>query len=510
MSTTFIIVALTLFLIGFWIHLSQKPRRDAVKNINGPYNIPLLGALYLSYGLTPQNIFEKAMELGLKYGLILKVWVLNRLVVASADPELNEQLLTSTTHITKHHLYGVLHEWLGNGLLTSDGRKWHTRRRIITPAFHFKILEEFVEIFNHHSKTLVECLAAKADGKTAFDVYPFVCAHTLDIIAETAMGTKVNAQTGGTKEYTNAVLEMTKTVAWRFLRVHLHSDLIFSLLHPFKRMRSVKNLRIMHDFTHKVIKERRDALEASLKKRNLNGADDSEDMGTKKRMALLDVLLQSTIDGEPLTNEDIREEVDTFMFEGHDTTATSLACSLYILARNPRVQDKLLAEINEVYGADFSKPITMMSLNDLKYMECVIKESLRQFAPVPLIARNLTEDFKYKHSVLGEGIIPAGTEFIVTVFGMGYDYNAFDEPLDFIPERHINPNLKSSFQFIPFSAGPRNCIGQKFAMYEMKVTLIHVIRSYELLPMGKDFVPELGIVLRSATGMQVGLRKRKV
>uniref|UniRef100_A0A1I8MQA4 Cytochrome P450 n=1 Tax=Musca domestica TaxID=7370 RepID=A0A1I8MQA4_MUSDO len=503
MSTALAVITLSLFILGFWIHLSQKSRRDAVKNINGPYNIPLLGALQESYGLTPENIFDKSFEMGLKYGLVLKAWIFNRLIIASGDAELNEQLLSSTVQIRKHTLYSILHEWLGNGLLTSDGHKWYTRRRVITPAFHFKILEEFVEVFNRNSKTLVNCLATKADGKSAFDVYPFVCAHTLDIIAETAMGTKVNAQTGGTKQYTNAVLEMTKTVAWRFLRIHLHSDFLFSVLHPFKKRQSEKNLKIMHDFTHKVIKERRDALEASLK--SANG-----DVATKKRMALLDVLLQSTIDGEPLTDEDIREEVDTFMFEGHDTTATSMACSLYILARHPRVQDKLLAEINQVYGEDFSKPITLQSLNDLKYMECVIKESLRKFPPVPLIARNLTEDFKYTHSILGDGVIPAGSEFIVIVFGMGYDPQAFDNPLNFIPERHENLDLKSSFQFIPFSAGPRNCIGQKFAMYEMKVTLIHVIRSFELLPLGEAFVPELGIVLRSVTGMQLGLRKRTI
>lgn len=154
-----------------------------------------------------KDFLQRARENVLKYGPIHKVWAFNRLIIASADAELNEQILTSTTHITKHRLYGVLYDWLGNGLLTSDGRKWHSRRRIITPAFHFKILEEFLEVFDQQSKVLVNCLSPMADGRTTFDVYPYVCAETLDIIAETAMGTKVMAQTGGTKEYTKAVEE---------------------------------------------------------------------------------------------------------------------------------------------------------------------------------------------------------------------------------------------------------------------------------------------------------------
>lgn len=91
---------------------------------------------------------------------------------------------------------------------------------------------------------------------------------------------------------------------------------------------------------------------------------------------------------------------------------------------------------------------------------------------------------------------------------MSVDITVFKYAVEFLPERHEEMNQKSNFQFIPFSAGPRNCIGQKFAMYEMKVALTHIIRSYELLNLGKPIVPVMGIVLRSNTGMQLGLRKR--
>lgn len=115
-------------------------------------------------------------------------------------------------------------------------------------------------------------------------------------------------------------------------------------------------------------------------------------MGLKKRMTFLDVLLQSTIDGQPLSNEDIREEVDTFTFEGHDTTTSGLSSALYMLSRHPKVQQKVFEEIVKIFGANTEKPARISDLQELKYMECVIKETLRLFPPVPLIGRETTED----------------------------------------------------------------------------------------------------------------------
>uniref|UniRef100_A0A1I8N027 Uncharacterized protein n=1 Tax=Musca domestica TaxID=7370 RepID=A0A1I8N027_MUSDO len=510
MDAIALIAILALSALAFYLHASKRHMRKAVSNLGGPYNIPLLGALQLAYRFDPKNIFQIPTELKNKYGDLFKLWALNRLIVISGDAEFNEQILTSSVHITKHRLYGVLHDWLGVGLLTSDGQKWQSRRKIITPTFHFKILEEFLQIFKQQSEILVECLAAKADGKTTFDVYPFVCGATLDIIAETAMGTKVKAQTGGTKQYIKAVTEMTKMLGWRFLRVHLQSEVVFSILHPFKKLQSMKNLRIMHEFTRNVIKDRRKALEATLGSQSTSAGTTSETeqiLGTKKRMALLDVLLQATVEGEPLTDEDIREEVDTFMFEGHDTTATALSCTFHLLARHPRVQNKLLKEIQEVLGDDLES-INLMNLNDLKYMECVIKESLRLYSPIPIIAREIKEDFKYKHSTIGEGVLPAGSELVMGFYVMASESKCFENANEFLPERHQQPAKMHNFQFTPFSAGPRNCIGQKFAMYEMKVILTNIIRTYELLPYGEKIDPLLGIVLRSSTGMQLGMKRR--
>ena len=126
------------------------------------------------------QLFVKFRE---DFGTVSCGWAFNRLIVASSDLELNEQIFTSQQHIVKHRHYKILGSWLGTGLLMSDGKKWFSRRKIITPTFHFKILDQFVEVFDQQSQVFVKKLEERANGSSSFDVAPYVCLATLDIIA---------------------------------------------------------------------------------------------------------------------------------------------------------------------------------------------------------------------------------------------------------------------------------------------------------------------------------------
>jgi cytochrome P450 family 4 len=169
-----------------------------------------------------------------------------------------------------------------------------------------------------------------------------------------------------------------------FLRIEF-----FFRISSFKK-RNDELLKILHDFTDSVILSRRDEL---MKNNNSNTtAKGDEDVGAKKKMAFLDILLQSTIEGQPLSNMDIREEVDTFMFEGHDTTSSGIAFCLYNLAKYPEIQQKAFEEIRNVMGDDLKSPATLTILNDLNYLEMVIKESLRLYPSVPMFGRRMPEN----------------------------------------------------------------------------------------------------------------------
>lgn len=151
-------------------------------------------------------------------------------------------------------------------------------------------------------------------------------------------------------------------------------------------------MKILHDFTDNVIKARRQEILKNSTISTQHANDD--DIGTKRKLALLDVLLQSTINGNPLTDLEIREEVDTFVFEGHDTTTSGISFCLYELAKNPKVQEKCFEEIRDIIGDDLEKSVTLKDLTELKYLELVIKESLRLYPSVPFFGRKLREDLE--------------------------------------------------------------------------------------------------------------------
>lgn len=258
-----------------------------------------------------------------------------------------------------------------------------------------------------------------------------------------------------------------------------------------------KLIKTLHEFTDNVIKKRRQQLHESVEE---NFTDD--EFGCKRKMAFLDVLLQSTIDGKPLSDLDIREEVDTFMFAGHDTTTSGISFILYCISRHPKVHKKVFQEILDVFGNDKEAPATMTTLQELKYLDCVIKESLRMYPPVPFIGRYIPESIE-----LNGRTMPPNTDYGFSIATMMRDENYFPEPNLFKPERFLD-EVNHPYAYVPFSAGPRNCVGQKFAMLEMKSIISKLIRFYELLPLGEDAKPSMTIIMRSANGVNLGLRKR--
>ena len=280
--------------------------------------------------------------------------------------------------------YKFLHSWLGMGLLTSTGSKWQTRRKMLTPAFHFRILEDFLEVMNQQTALLCDILGHLCD-KPAFDIFPLVTHCALDIICETAMGRSINAQEDSDTDYVRAIYKASDIVFQRQTSPWLWDDLIFGLTPAGFRMR--KYLDCLHGFTNKVIAEKKQEARES---KNENTEDE---VGMKKRLAFLDLLIDASKGGTVLSDEDIREEVDTFMFEGdsdskksfksnlilsgHDTTATNMSFSLYLLATHPEIQRKCQEELDSIFEGDRTRPATSQDLSKMKYVESCLKEALR-------------------------------------------------------------------------------------------------------------------------------------
>lgn len=198
------------------------------------------------------------------------------------------------------------------------------------------------------------------------------------------MGVKINAQDNPDSDYIRSVKEMGEIIFNRVFSITNNYPRIWALTPEARRQK--KLIETLHKFTDSVIYNRRRELEAeTITALQQEKNHDPEDLyGSKERLSFLDMLLQARLDGKPLSHFDIREEVDTFMFEGHDTTTSGITFTVYHLAMNPHIQEKVFHEIKSIMGNDPSTSFTYNNLQDLKYLEMVIKESLRLHPSVPV------------------------------------------------------------------------------------------------------------------------------
>ncbi|XP_076001493.1 cytochrome P450 4V8 [Genypterus blacodes] len=428
---------------------------------------------------------------------LLKLWIGPLPAVILFHAENVETILNNTVHMEKSYVYSFLHPWLGTGLLTSTGLKWRRRRKMLTPTFHFSILTDFLEVMNEQAEILVEKLREKA-GKGSFNCFSHVTLCALDIICETAMGKKVYAQNNSDSTYVQSVYKMSDIVSRRQRTPWFWPNFMYNCFGDGRE--HDKTLKILHSFTKKVIQERSENISHTQ-------SDSDSDRGTKKRQAFLDMLLKTTDEeGNKMSHQDIQEEVDTFMFEGHDTTAASMNWALHLLGSHPEVHRKVQQELQEVFGAS-ERSINMDDLKKLKYLECVIKESLRLYPSVPFFARSIGEDCH-----INGFKVPKGANAIIITYSLHRDVRYFPEPEEFRPERFLPENSvgRPPYAYIPFSAGLRNCIGQRFALMEEKVVLANILRNFsvEACQKREELRPVGEIILRPEKGIWIKLEKR--
>ncbi|XP_066256027.1 cytochrome P450 4d2-like [Euwallacea similis] len=469
-------------------------KNRSLSKIPGPDAFPVLGSTHL-LGKTPCEYLKGLLALQGKYGNFYKLWTGPTLRLVINKPEYLEDLLTSNLNLSKSNGYDLFKPWLGDGLLVSTGAKWRKRRKMITPTFNFKVLEEFMQIFNRQINVLLDKVSEEVQsspGET-MDMFQFLNLMSLDIICETAFGTPIGAQTHENPKYVKAVKDFLEIFVFRFYSGWMGHPLLFRFTEPYKIYHDT--LETLHNFCETIIKKRR-AEYAKKGKMTEQGED-----GIKIRSALLDMLLEASENGMNLSDKDICDEVNTFMFEGHDTSATAECFTLYALAQNPTYQDKVYEELCEVVGKDPKTEITLSQINDLKYMDIVVKEALRIYQPVPLIERNIDEEW------VVDGIkIPRGTTVAVFLYGMAHDSSIFPEPEKFDPDRFLLEKVsqRHNFAYVPFSAGPRNCIGQRYAMYSLKACIAKFLLKFRVAE-DPDFKIQIGTcsVLKSMNGYKM-------
>ncbi|XP_041973294.1 cytochrome P450 4C1-like [Aricia agestis] len=384
-------------------------------------------------------------------------------------------LTSGMQHHKKSDVYKILRPLLQEGLLVSNGPKWLKRRKILTSAFHFNVLKKYFATIQDNDKALVEYL--KDAGGNPVDIISTVSGYTLNTICEATMGISLRGEvTNKSAIYKTAIYKITKYITYRFSNVYLHSDFIFNMTRLGKSQNKI--LSVVHDLTTSIIQQRKQSINAE--EVSTIEANEGEYLGKKNRAAMLDLLISKQNEGL-IDDVGIEEEVKTFMFAGHETTAACLIYTLLLLAIHPDVQNKVIEEVDYIFGKD-TRDATLEDLSAMKYLDLVIKESMRLYPPVNFIMRQTTQPCK-----LSNFDIPANTMCAIHIYDLHRDEKIYPEPDKFRPERFLPENSagRHNFAFIPFSAGPRNCIGQKFAMMEMKSLLSSIFRRFDVAPVTK-------------------------
>ncbi|KAK7603328.1 hypothetical protein V9T40_003327 [Parthenolecanium corni] len=488
----FIILLIVLLYLWHKFCAPNSRMKELGDKLPGPRPIPVLGN-GLAF-LTSKTLVKALDDLCQSYGPVMRLWLGSKLWICLCDPEDIGAFLNSSTHLNKSDLLRLLDSWLGTkGLVTGDADVWRVHRKKLTPSFHFDILRDSLNIIRTNAKILCNQMKAEME-RPEFDIMEYIEKCSLDIIGETAMGIKLNTQTVRYSVYLESLKQVKKSTIRRLFQAWLHPEIIFRMSRYGKLY--YEKLGIIKSEVQKIIMDRRRFLKDKM--------TDNHSEGVEKNKIFLDFMLTQ---GD-FTDEEIENEVETFMFAGQDTIVATLSFCLFELSQHSDIQDRCYNEIINVIGENLENT-NVQDFKNLKYLENVINETLRLYTPVPLIARKVEEDIRLPSNY----VLPAGSAVNFNLLALHRNKKYFPKAEEFIPERFDDRDMYSQgFNFVPFSAGPRNCLGQKFAMLEMKVVLSVILLHYRLLPSEhvKELTLETGIVLQSLENFPVRITTRNI
>lgn len=441
----------------------------------GPPGIPVLGN---ARGFQ-QDIISTLMRGWREYGDVVRFQGIGPLfpVYLFANPDHVQRALQ-----TQHKIYPktpfVDAKWrmvVGEGLICSTGDFWRSQRRLVQPAFHRDLVGSFADGMVDATNDLLARWESKGATGEPLDMAVEMVHHALTVLAQACfsadwkreaevMGPAVEVAIG------HAYAQMGKFVA------------LPEQLPTPSNIRFRKAMETLDEIIYRLIAERRQSIAR----------------GEAQPRDLLGLLMDAQDDdtGARMPDEQVRNEVMTFMFGGHETVASGLAWSLYLLSKHPVVARRMRDELTAVLDG---RDPALEDVGKLEYGAQVVKESLRLYPPVWLISRTPVEDDE-----VGGFLIPKGSMVLLSAFIAHRHPDFWDNPEGFDPDRFTPERSEGRprHAWIPFSGGPRKCIGDYFGQLEMQIVLSMILARFrvELVP-GHQVIPKPGITLGFEKGL---------
>ncbi|XP_060860451.1 cytochrome P450 4g15-like isoform X2 [Metopolophium dirhodum] len=470
---------IVVILVVLWCYFKWNNRHveKLAAKMPGPPTYPIIGTGFQFIGSSEQ-IISKIIGLAREYNLEpFKIWLGPYFGVVISKPEDLQIVLNSSKALQKGRMYEFFKNYAGEGLFTAPVDKWRRHRRMITPAFNAKLLEQFFPVFNEKNQILIKNVMKESNKTQAFDLWQYIAPTALDTICQTTMGYNLDSQSN------NKECEFGEAIRNRFRRdenlqtMVIPGNLVFNI---FKTEWTAKYLR------------------------------NSETISITKNQSklFLDILFELNHDGGNLSDSDIRDEVLTMMAGGFETSAITVCFCLLMIAIHQDIQDKVYNEIYDIFG-ESDQTITIDDTSRLVYLEQVIKETLRLYPIAPVLLREIQDDIKI---ISSDYVLPKGTTCAIFPMATHHSPDLYPNPWSFNPENFSPENnaKRHRYSFIAFSGGPRGCIGSKYAMLSMKAVVSTFLRHFSVHTDVKltDIKLTLGLLMRSVHGYQVTIRPR--
>jgi cytochrome P450 len=396
-----------------------------------------------------ENYADVYIDMMKKHGNFTYVGLtLNALMVYDADAA-RYVLRENAENYHKSQAYDPLRTILGNGLVTSEDQLWKTQRRLMSPEFRPSSIERFEGPIVKRALELGEEWKKAAEAQTPRNVLEDTMSTALRIVGDTLLGS----------DLTSEISEISDPI---YILLKYAIDRQMSLLNVpeyeiFPSVRKAKQAQRTLD----------QAVKRIIAQRRANPGNGEDLLGR-----LLSIRDPET--GRGIDDQQLLDEVKTMIGAGHETVSLSMAWTWYLLSLHPEIEAKLNHELQEVLGG---RPPTLQDLPRLRYTEQVIKESMRLYPPVPAVSRN-----NLKEDKLGHVVIPPKTHVEIAIYAIHRNPQYWENPEAFDPDRFSperEPDPRSCI-YLPFSTGPRVCIGEHMAMMEAKLVLATLAQKFRL------------------------------
>lgn len=428
----------------------------------------------------PISFFEKCRK---DYGKIFTIRLPSQPpYVVITDPNDIKQLLTaSPEELFAGEINGsVFKPVLGEfSLLTLDGQKHLQHRKLMLPPLHGERMQVYAQIMSELTRKAI----SRWQEATKMPIFNEMRAITYGIILRTVFG--IDEDNLRFNKLEKLLKDLLFTIKSPYGLVTLLTSVLHVNLGPFTPWAKIQKLR----------KEIDSVLYEEIKLRK------STDLSN--RIDILSLLLQARDEsGQPMSNQEIRDEMITLLIAGHETSATSMSWVLYRILSNVKVLTKIKNEIATVTSQQSN---IVNSLSQLTYLDATIKETLRMLPVIPYIARLTKNEYKINNFIL-----PKDVAIVPCIYLTHHEPEIWSEPKNFSPERFINSSEKP-YTYLPFGGGMRRCIGAAFAHYEIKIVLAEILQHTDL-ELTEGYIPKpirKGIVISPADGLPISVKKKR-